>query len=69
MALFLSCLFVCLFAAVEQDEKTWPTHPAISVDLSLKSEKRPICCCSFFCLLVFFLVKIIIVIIAVGIGG
>ena len=70
MALFLSCLFVCLFAVVEQDEKTWPTHPAISVDLSLKSEKRPICCCSFFCLFVwFFLVKIIIVIIAVGIGG
>ena len=69
MALFLSCLFVCLFVAVEQDEKTWPIHPAISVDLSLKSETRPICCCSFFSLSLFFWLRFIIVIIAVGIGG
>ena len=33
MALFLSCLFVCLFAAVEQDEKTWPTLVVVVVNL------------------------------------
>ena len=71
MALFLSCVFVCLFAAVEQDEKTWPTHPAISVDLYHLSQKNVLFVVArfFVCLFVFFLVKIIIVIIAVGIGG
>ena len=63
------CLFVCLLLWSKMKKLAWPTHPAISVDLSLKSETHPICCCPFFCLFVFFLVKIIIVIIAVGIGG
>ena len=69
MALFLSCLFVCLFAAVEQDEKLGQHIQPSQLTYHLSQKNVLFVVARFFVCLFFFLVKIIIVIIAVGIGG